>query len=49
MECYKVTIECSTKEIAKSIQKWVNKNFYSDEVYWNAVTEIKPKDSKEKK
>ena len=49
MSCYKLTIECASKEVAASIQKWVNKNYYHDEVYWNSYTEVKPKGSEEKK
>lgn len=49
MKCFKLSVECATKEVAVSIQKWINKNYYQDEVYWNVVTELKPKDLEEKK
>lgn len=38
---YKLSIECATREIAEVIQQWANKNFYCDEIFWNAISEKK--------
>ena len=37
MKTYTLEIECDTLEIAQDIQQWVNRNFNSEEVYWNAI------------
>lgn len=41
---YKLTIECASKEIAKNIQAWADRCFHSDEIFWNAITEIEDED-----
>lgn len=38
---YEVNIECANEEIARCIQDWVRRNFECDEIYWNAVKEVK--------
>ena len=43
---YELSIECATREIAEDIQQWVNKHFYSNEIFWNAITEEKTYDEK---
>lgn len=38
---YELSIECATRDIAEDIQEWVNKHFYCNEIFWNAITEKK--------
>ena len=36
---YKVTIDCTSREVAEDIQDWVNCHFHCGEVTWNAISE----------
>lgn len=36
---YKVTIDCTSREVAEAIQDYVNCHFHCDEVTWNAISE----------
>ena len=38
---YELSIECATRDITEDIQQWVNKHFYSNEIFWNAISEKK--------
>lgn len=40
MECYKLTIECATEEVAHSIQEYVNNHYHDNEVFWNTYKKV---------
>ena len=43
MTIYKITIECTSTEVAEDIRTFANR-FNSDEVIWNVVTKIEMED-----
>ena len=40
---YKLTIEFTALEDAKAVQNYINRNYNSDEVLWNAISEYHEK------
>lgn len=43
MTIYKITIECTSSEVAEAIRGYANK-FNSEEVLWNIVTKLEVED-----
>ena len=35
---YKLSIESNSENILREIQQWVNTNYNSNEILWNAIT-----------
>lgn len=35
---YKLNIESGSEDVVRDIQQWVNANYNSLEIFWNAIT-----------
>ena len=38
---YSLNIDSNSEDILKEIQQWVNANYNCNEIFWNAITEMK--------
>lgn len=38
---YSLNIDSDSEDILKEIQQWVNTNYNCNEIFWNAITEMK--------